>query len=619
MIIGTAGHIDHGKSALVTALTGIAVDRLAEEKRRGITIDLNFAPLSFPGLPPAGIVDVPGHEDFVRTMIAGASGVDLVLLVVDAAQGPEPQTWEHLAIVEQLRIPLGIPVITKADLAEPEWLELVRTELAERLAASPVRFREPAVVSAVTGLGIQALLDRLRVEIETAGPGGQPAGDGFRMPVDRAFSLAGVGTVVTGTPWSGELLIGDPVRLLPSGKEGKVRSLEAYGASVEVARAGRRSAVGISGVERAAIRRGETLVCARLPWRATHALDAAIELLPGVAPLRRQQRVRVLLGTAEVLARVYPRQAGGSSGRSLARLALEAPMVARGRDRLVLRSYSPVTTIGGGEVLDPLPSRKVVWPDGLNGSLEDRLTALVARRNQATIEELPVLLGLAPAHSEGLVRSSRGIRSAGAVLITTEMFDRIAVQALHLVADFHRRNPGSPGISTETLRRSLPGPSEAVAAVLESLVAAGRISSRVGAAALPGFQPERAGTEELVGQLAQVFEAAGLEPPTTLELEDRLGRPGLALVLKQMVGDGLLVQVEQARFFSTKAVEAFVAAMRQLAANQPVTPAALRDHLGTTRKFLIPLLEWADRTGVTRRVGDGRVMASGSERGRTGV
>ncbi len=198
MIIGTAGHIDHGKSALVTALTGRPMDRLAEEKRRGITIDLNFAPLRFDGLPTSGIVDVPGHEDFVRTMVAGASGIDLVLLVVDAAQGPQPQTWEHLAIVEQLRVPRGIPVITKADLAEPEWVELVVEELMARLRASPVQFETPAIVSAVSGAGIAALAERLR--ILAADARAESPADGFRMPVDRAFSIAGVGTVVTGTP-----------------------------------------------------------------------------------------------------------------------------------------------------------------------------------------------------------------------------------------------------------------------------------------------------------------------------------------------------------------------------------------------------------------------------------
>src|ERR1044071_7091976 len=222
------------------------MDRLAEERRRGITIDLNFAPLRFDGLPPAGIVDVPGHEDFVRTMVAGASGVDLVLLVVDAAQGPQPQTWEHLAIVEQLRIPRGIPVLTKADLAEPEWIELVAGEMPGRLSRSPVTFSEPVAVSATTGQGIPELAARLRALVESFRR--NDPDDVFRMPIDRAFSIAGVGTVVTGTPLSGALRIGDTVTILPGALGARVRSLEAYGAPVREGRPGARTAVGLAGV-----------------------------------------------------------------------------------------------------------------------------------------------------------------------------------------------------------------------------------------------------------------------------------------------------------------------------------------------------------------------------------
>ncbi|HEY9519065.1 MAG TPA: selenocysteine-specific translation elongation factor, partial [Gemmatimonadales bacterium] len=282
MIIGTAGHIDHGKSALVTALTGRPMDRLAEERRRGITIDLNFAPLRLEGLPPAGIVDVPGHEDFVRTMVAGASGIDLVMLVVDAAQGPQPQTWEHLAIVEQLRIPRGIAVITKADLADPEWIELVGGELMSRLQESPVEFAGPAVVSAVTGQGIPELLAWLRDRMERVPA--RPEPDAFRMPIDRVFSLAGVGTVVTGTPWSGALRIGDQVRILPEGTPARVRSLEAYGEVISETAPRARTAIGLAGTDRAAAGRGDVLVGGTIPWQATSALDVRIELLPGAAP-----------------------------------------------------------------------------------------------------------------------------------------------------------------------------------------------------------------------------------------------------------------------------------------------------------------------------------------------
>ncbi|HEV8613848.1 MAG TPA: selenocysteine-specific translation elongation factor [Gemmatimonadales bacterium] len=603
MIIGTAGHIDHGKSALVTALTGRPMDRLAEEKRRGITIDLNFAPLELEGLPPAGIVDVPGHEDFVRTMVAGASGIDLVLLVVDAVQGPQPQTWEHLAIVEQLGVPRGIPVITKADLAEPEWLELVVAEVAERLAASPVEFESPAIVSAVTGQGIPELAARLRT-LRATHRRERPE-DGFRMPVDRAFSIAGVGTVVTGTPWSGALRIGDPVSLLPSGLAGRVRSLEAYGAAVSAAEPGARTAVGIAGIERAAIHRGETLVDRRLSWRSTSALDALLELLPDAPPLRRQLRVRVHLGTAEVLARVYPREEIIPGGRGMARLALERPLVARGNDRFVLRSYSPVLTIGGGRVVDPFPPRRAaVWPQAL-AALEPsrRAEALVLRRPAGIpAETMPLLLG------EPLAGKLEGITLIAGRYLSAEIPLAIKAAALSALDAFHRKSPAEPGLSLETLRRALPGPQDVVSTVLESMVREGELKLAEGVATLPGFVPRLAGGEELTTRVVAALEQAGLEPPSLAELERQLGHTGLLPVLRHAAQQGRVMQVESDRYFSLGALQRFVEVVRELAAEQAITPSALRERLHLSRKYLIPLLEWADRSGVTRRVGDQRVL-----------
>ncbi|HLG06454.1 MAG TPA: selenocysteine-specific translation elongation factor, partial [Gemmatimonadales bacterium] len=491
MIIGTAGHIDHGKSALVTALTGRPMDRLIEEKRRGITIDLNFAPLRLEGLPPAGIVDVPGHEDFVRTMVAGASGIDLVLLVVDALHGPEPQTWEHLAIVEQLGIPHGIPVLTKKDLAEPEWLELVSGELAERLSRSPVKFEPPVLVSSLTGEGVPELTSRLRAAIARgAAHPRAPVEDGFRMPIDRAFSIAGVGTVVTGTPWSGALRIGDAITVLPSGKSGRVRSLEAYGSAVAEVGPGHRAAVGIAGLERSAIRRGETMVDARLPWRATTALDAEIRLLPGAGPLRRQARVRVHLGTAEVLARAYPRGEIAAGGSGLTRLALESPVLARGADRFVLRSYSPVATIGGGRVLDPLPPRRAPWPETMVAEPGLRAAALVLRREAGIpVEDLPLLLGLPDAECRELVNRSSAISSVGNRLVTSSLVSALKQKTVNIVREFHAANPALPGLSLETLRRSGPGVPAVLEAVLEAQIRAGELISRDGWVALPGFAP----------------------------------------------------------------------------------------------------------------------------------
>ncbi len=608
MIIGTAGHIDHGKSALVTALTGRPMDRLAEERRRGITIDLNFAPLRLEGAPAAGIVDVPGHEDFVRTMVAGASGIDLVLLVVDAAQGPQPQTWEHLAIVEQLRIPRGIPVITKADLADPEWIELVAAELGARLAGSPVGFGSPVVVSAITGQGLPDLIARLRAELGEFRREVIP--DGFRMPIDRAFSMAGVGTVVTGTPWSGAIRVGDAVRILPSGLEGRVRSLEAYGAAAETGAPGARTAVGLGGVDRSDVGRGDVLVSGSILWRATTALDLAIELLPGAPPLTRRRRVRLHLGTAEVLGRVYPRGEIGGGQTGLARIALESPVVARGGDRVVLRGYSPVTTIGGGVVLDPLPPRRATWPEGLASSdLRLRAAALVARRpGGLTLAELPLLLGVTEAESRQLSVGLPDVAVAGGRLISSATTALLRRAALAHVTGFHEQRPAERGVSLETLRRALRGPAEVVAAVLDGMIRREEIVVADGLAALPGFSPRLAAGEEVLERALEVLDRAGLEPPTVAELERELGTQGLLQVLRFAAQTGRAIAVESDRYFSPGPLARFLDTVRELARQQPITPPMVRDRLGLSRKYLIPLLEWSDRSGVTRRVGDTRVL-----------
>ncbi|HEU5358729.1 MAG TPA: selenocysteine-specific translation elongation factor, partial [Gemmatimonadales bacterium] len=415
MIIGTAGHIDHGKSALVEALTGRSVDRLAEERRRGITIDLNFAPLALADGTVAGVIDVPGHEDLVRTMIAGASGMHLVLLVVAADAGIQPQTLEHLAVVESLGVRDGIAVLTKSDLVDRSTLEVRLGELRERLGASPVRFGEAAVVSARTGEGIAALRERLAACRRPAA-----APDAFRLPIDRCFSVAGVGTVVTGTAWSGTLAVGDAVRLLPSGAEGRVRSIEMYGASANASIPGARVALGLAGVDRDAIGRGEWVVTADLPWRPTSALDVAVDLQPAAStPLASRTRVRVHLGTAEVMARVVTATPVEPGGSGEVRLTLESPVLARGGDRVVLRAFSPVGTLGGGRVLDPAPPSRSRAAD-LRGAVagDQLLAALVRRRlDGLPLAEVPIVGGVAPVAVERAAKGLAGIRRVGGHLV----------------------------------------------------------------------------------------------------------------------------------------------------------------------------------------------------------
>ena len=607
MIIGTAGHIDHGKSTLLAALTGRPMDRLAEERRRGITIDLNFAPLDLGDGVVAGAVDVPGHEDLVRTMVAGASGFDVAVLVIAADEGIMPQTEEHLAILEQLGVGAGLPVVTKADLVEPEWLELVVAEVAERLARSSVAFEPPVAVSAVTGRGLDTLRARLRVYAEAAGR--RPGADAFRLPVDRAFSVAGVGTVVTGTAWSGSVAVGDAVRLLPGEHEGRVRSLESHGRPVERSEPGARTAVGIAGLDRADAGRGHTVVTPDVPWAATGVLDAEVVLLPSaLRPLAPRTRVRLHLGTAEVMARVQPRGPIAPGAAGLARLRLESPVVARGGDRFVLRSFSPVTTIGGGRVLDPLPPARADWPDDLRSADPGRrLDALVQRRPFGVgLAAASVLTGLPNDAVGALWRDRPGLCTIALHLVPTGLVVETTESALRALKEFHRRQPAERGMPLETLRRMLKGPEWLAGAGIEAAVGARRLSVEGGTARLAGFEPRVAGGEAGIDRLVQLLRHAGLAPPTVGELERETGRRDVAATLRLAAGRGLVEAVERDRYYAAEALQAFAAALEEIGRAGPIQPPAVRDRVGVSRKFLIPLLEWADSRGITVRSGDAR-------------
>ena len=609
MIIGTAGHIDHGKSALVEALTGRKMDPLADEQRRGITLDLHFAPFTLPDGKTAGVVDVPGHEDLVRTMVAGAAGLDLVLLVVAADEGIMPQTREHLAVVEQLRVPFGIPVITKADLVEPEWLGIVETEVASWLAASPVQFSRPMATSVRNTHGIEALRAEIAAQAPTSSRR-RAADDLVRVPIDRAFSLPGTGTVVTGTAWSGSFAIGDAVRLLPSGAEGRIRTLERHGAAQSASLPGDRVAAGIAGIDRDQAARGQVLVRRDDPWEVTRALDVLLELLPGAAhPLRHQTRIRVHLGTLEALARVSLRAPIEPGGVGHARLILEEPAVARGGDRFVLRSYSPVHVIGGGRVLDPLPPPgKAVWPDGLDSdSARDRLRALLARRPGGVTEvQIPVLVGLTPAESASLIAELKLVR-VGALLVAPDRVAEASRVAIAAVQEWQRTHPSDPGIPAETLRQGLQRLGPAAEAALERMLKTGALVTGSGAIHEPDFQASAAGGEAMLDRLVAAVEAGELTPPTVAELESALGLRALADALRLAARSGRVIAVERDRYFGRVALVAFVEVLRSIALQGSITPGAIRDATGLTRKFVIPLLEWADASGLTLRKGDGRV------------
>jgi len=607
VIIGTAGHIDHGKSALLEALTGIRMDRLREERERGITIDLNFAPLALGDGMVGGVVDVPGHEDFVRTMVAGASGMDLVLLVIAADEGIKPQTREHLAIVEQLGIPRGIPVLTKADLVEPEWLDLLSLEIKEWLSASLVRFNPPVPVSAIQGTG----LDRLKREILQIATevSARPLDDLFRLPVDRSFSVAGIGTVLTGTAWSGSIAVGEIVRIMPGGTEARVRSIEVHGKPAERSTPGMRVALGLVGVDRDQLRRGDVVVAQGSPWQPTGALDVDLHLLPDAArALTTRSRVRIHLGTAEVLARVYPRERIEPGRSGLARLALESPTIARSGDRFVLRSYSPVLTIGGGTVLDPIPPRRGNWsPDLVHPEPEQRLRAVLDRRPLGvSARELPLLATATPAAVLSQLEGWSDYQKVQGYFIRESAMADAASRATDALAQFHSAHPVERGLPLGELRQLLRSPGWLTDAVLDHLASTGRILLEDGIARAPGFKPRVNGGEAQVERLVARLELAQLAPPSNEELARELGLPEVGNALRLAAQTGLVEAVERDRYFARTALERFTAELRELGRAGSITPAQVRDRLGLTRKYVIPLLEWADRKGITVRIGEGR-------------
>lgn len=584
------------------------MDRLAEERARGITIDLNFAPLRLPGGGVAGVVDVPGHEDFVRTMVAGAAGMDLVLLVIGADEGIMPQTREHLAIVEALGVPRGIPVLTKRDLVDPEWLALVQEEVDGWLAESSVTFGRTMAVSSLTGLGLEALQVALAAEVAAAVP--RDAAAPFRMPVDRAFSVPGAGTVVTGSVWSGSVAVGDQLRLLPSDRPVRVRTVESHGERSARALPGGRAALGLASIDRHLVRRGDVLVDAGLPWEPTSALDVRIHLLPDAPrPLTSRTRVHLHLGTVEVIARVLPRSSIPPGGIGLARLACEAPLVACGGDRFVLRSYSPVTTIGGGVVLDPLPPRRrPLWPDQLDSPIPaERLVALLAR-HPAGISSgaLALRAGLSPAEVDAvLAQDARAFRLPDGWVLT-DVVSIARDRALELLSGYHAGHPALPGMPVETLRRGIHRATPVAEAALDGLAAIGSIHAESGIVRSAGFEARIAGGDATVARVVELVRAAGLGAPSVAELEKQLGRLDVVGALRLGAGAGEVEAVTRDWYVGRAALEGFRVTLRDAGKNGDITLGGLRDRTGLSRKYLIPLLEWADRQGITRRHGEAR-------------
>jgi selenocysteine-specific elongation factor len=614
--------VDHGKTALVKALTGVDTDRWEEEKRRGITIDLGFAPLDLGEGLKASVVDVPGHEDFVRNMVAGATGVDVALLVVAADEGVMPQTVEHSAILDLLDVRAGAVAITKADLAEPEWLELVTADVKERLARSPIRWEPPVAVSAITGSGLDALREALRRAALRAKE--RAADDLFRLPVDRVFSLAGAGTVVTGTTWSGTVAVGQEVVVHPGPVRARVRSVEVHGHAEERASPGRRTALALVGLERAAARRGSVVV-SDPSWRPTSELDVLVTLLADTRPLTQRSRVRLHLGTAEVLARVVPageRVEPGAEGQ-VVRLRLEEPILARWGDRAVLRSASPVTTIGGCRVVDPFPPPRPRRP----GVLTERSGPDPVRRVRAFVAaegpwglalgDLAVRVGLAPGEIPGVLARAvgDGVVQAGDRLVPQAAAEQARALVLDRLAAYHHDHPLLPGLPLEAFRQLIGEPGLA-ARTLEALTSEGVVVQEGGAVRLAHYRPAiptelSDGAAALRGDLA----AAGPEGRSTAELAARHAGIPVTDVAEFLVREGTAIRIGKDRYYDRERLESAArSVLIELKTRGQVTPSEVRVILGLTRKHIIPILEWMDTQGLTVRVGDGRRLGPAAHR-----
>lgn len=616
VVIGTAGHVDHGKTALVKALTGVDTDRWEEEKRRGITIDLGFAPLSLEDGLAASVVDVPGHEDFVRNMVAGATGIDVALLVIAADEGIMPQTEEHLSIVELLDVRTGVVAITKADVADREWLELVWSDVSERLARSSVSWEGPVAVSAVTGEGLEqlrALLARAASKVQE-----RSRDDLFRLPVDRVFSVAGAGTVVTGTTWSGSVSVGEEVKVLPGEHRARVRSIQVHGVPQESAEPGRRTALALVGLDKSEAQRGSVVV-SDPSWRETRMLDVLVTLLPNARPLKPGSLVRLHLGTAEVLARVTPAEEQiPPAGVGLpARLRLQAPVCARWGDRCILRSVSPVTTIGGCVVIDPWPAPKPRRPlDAQELARRDDLERLKAFALRSTrtevgvgLEELPVRVGIAPKELGDLIArlGSAGLAVAGDRVVAIEALQRSKEAILTALDHYHRTRPMEPGMPPELLRRVV-SQRPLLETALQGLVEEGEVVLDGGLARRVGH---RAAIPEELASLARRIEeelrAGGYQGRALPDLEALESAEPVREILMYLVRQGTAVRVGPEQYYHREVVEQLVTRVtEEISKEGQATPAQLKEPLGLSRKYLIPLLEWMDAQGYTTRQGDVR-------------
>ncbi len=632
IVMGTAGHVDHGKTALIKRLTGVDTDRLKEEKKRGITIELGFASLTLPDGRLLGVVDVPGHERFVRHMVAGAAGIDLVVMVIAADEGIMPQTREHLQICTLLGIKKGFVALTKIDMVDQEWLTLVREDVREFLRGTFLEGAPVVPVSSLTGAGIPEIVEtiaRVADDIEAAADVGL-----FRLPVDRVFTMKGFGTVVTGTLISGRVAVGEEAEVSPVGFRAKVRGLQIHNRAVESAEAGQRTAVNLQGVDRAVIERGY-LLTAPGALVASRRLDCVYRHLAGAGRnLKNRTVVRFHTGTSEVMARIIllDRDELEPGGEGYCQIILAASLAAVAGDRFVIRSSSPATTIGGGMIVDPLPAKHrrsaeavlaefrilaggdqagrvavVMARAGIDGITE---SSLVVRTGIRRPELRRLLEGMFSARTAHLVDRDEARVLSGPVY--TDLLERISGE----LAAYHKRFPLKEGLSREELRTTLgmgDGAGQKIFSMaLRELEKRGGLVAEKEHLRLAGHQVQLEGEMgDLRGKLAALYRESGLAPPTLKEVLERFPerKREIASLIRVMTQEGELARISEDLNFHRDALAGLREEYRKLLVRDgKATPASFRELTGLTRKFIIPLMEYFDMTKLTMRAGEHRIL-----------
>ncbi len=628
IVLGTAGHVDHGKTALVKALTGIDTDRLKEEKERGITIELGFAPLVLPNGQKIGIVDVPGHEKFVKNMVAGAGGIDMVVMVIAADEGVMPQTREHLEICGLLGISRGLVALTKADMVDEDWLALVQEDIKDFMKGTFLENSPVIPLSSTTGAGLSDFLAALSEIISTLD---ERTDSGLlRLPVDRVFTMKGFGTVVTGTLVSGKIAVGDTVEIMPYGAKAKVRGIQVHNETSEGAEAGQRTAINLQGVDRATIERGYVLTHAST-FEASDRLDIHIKYLPEAGKkLKNRTLVRFHTGTSETISRIIlpDREEIEPGEETYAQIIPKTPVVAMSGDRFVIRSYSPVTTVGGGEIIDSLAKkrRKHSMPGEaeklLRGTGEDRTDVILERAGLSGISSrrLSIRTGLSPGEQEKVLekllsekkallidRDERRVVSSHAY---RDFQDRIMLE----IETYHKRHPMKEGLSREELRTTLGDflDPKLFNKALKDLEDDKKVVADKENVRIEGHRVNLKDEEVLLREkITRIYRDSGLTPPSTKEIMETFSKEKDAAtnILAVMTNSNVLVKVNEDLYFYSESIDRLKQDYRELLIRDgKSSPASFKDMTGLSRKFIIPLMEYFDKTKLTIRVENHRML-----------